>query len=539
MASERPSALLARLGRASPLVRAALVVAGITSAVTTAAIVAQAIAIASVLGHLFRSSHADVAPGLAALGVATVVRVVSLVVGDVAAARSAAPVRRDLRARLVTRAVRHGYTGPADSLTQLATRGVDAVELYLSRYVPALVTSVVAPAVALTWLVVTDPLSGVIVGLSVGLLPIFMVLLGLEAKGRMEQRWREQQYLAGYVGDVVRGMAVLKAHGRSGDAVARVDEVGQSLRRSTMATLRVAFLSGFALELLSSLATALVALVLGLRLMNGTLALSTALAVLLVTPEVFVPLRRAAANFHGSANGVAAAGELLDALEVPVPPEGTIPAPDVVPTLSVVVPAQGGEPAQRVTIPPGARVAVVGPSGAGKTTLLRSLCALGPSPADHVLVDGLDLGRIDRDEWQRRVAWLAQDPHLSGATVRDAVRAGATDVADRAIVAAMAELDLSLDLDRPLGEGAGELSAGERRRLALVRCLLREPLVLVLDEPTAHLDPATRRLVDAALARRTMTRVVASHREIDADVTIRLALPERDPSSRQSAVARV
>jgi ATP-binding cassette subfamily C protein CydCD len=185
VASERPSALLARLGRASPLVRAALVVAGITSAVTTAAIVAQAIAIASVLGHLFRSSHADVAPGLAALGVATVVRVVSLVVGDVAAARSAAPVRRDLRARLVTRAVRHGYTGPADSLTQLATRGVDAVELYLSRYVPALVTSVVAPAVALTWLVVTDPLSGVIVGLSVGLLPIFMVLLGLEAKGRI------------------------------------------------------------------------------------------------------------------------------------------------------------------------------------------------------------------------------------------------------------------------------------------------------------------------------------------------------------------
>ena len=516
--------------------RSALVVAGVTGALTTATVIVQAIAIASALGALFHSSHADLTPSLVALGVATVVRVTSLVVGDVAAARSAAPVRRDLRARLVTRAVRHGYAGSADSLTQLATRGVDAVELYLSRYVPALVTSVVAPVVALAWLVVTDPLSGVIVGVSVALLPIFMILLGLEAKGRMEQRWREQQYLAGYVGDVVRGMAVLKAHGRSREAVARVGEVGESLRRSTMATLRVAFLSGFALELLSSLATALVALVLGLRLMNGSVALSTALAVLLVTPEVFVPLRRAAANFHGSANGVAAAGELLDALESPVPAQGTAPAPDHVPTLRVVVPARDGEPARRVTIPPGARVAVVGPSGAGKTTLLTSWCALRPSAAGHVLVDGVDLRQIDRDEWQRRLAWLAQDPHLSGATVRDVVLAGATGIDDPTIVAAMAELDLALDLDRPLGEGAGELSAGERRRLALVRCLVRDPLVLVLDEPTAHLDPASRRLVNEALARRTMTRVVASHREVDADITIRLDLPARDTPEPESEV---
>ncbi len=539
MDSERPAALLARLGRTSPLVRAALLVAGLTSALTTAAVIAQAVAIAAALGALFHSSHADLAPSLVALGVATLVRAASLVVGDVAAARSAAPVRRDLRARLVDRVVGHGYTGPADSLTQLATRGIDAVELYLSRYVPALVTAVVAPVVALVWLVATDPLSGVIVGLSVGLLPIFMVLLGLEAKGRMEQRWREQQYLAGYVGDVVRGMAVLKAHGRSGDAVAHVDEVGQHLRRATMATLRVAFLSGFALELLSSLATALVALVLGLRLVNGTLTLSSALAVLLVTPEVFVPLRRASANFHGSASGVAAAGELLATLESPVPPEGTAPAPHVVPTLGVAVAASPGEPARLITIPPGALVAVVGPSGAGETTLLRSLCALRPSPAGVVLVDGVDLGRIDRDEWHRRVAWLAQDPHLSGATVRDAVLAGATTLDDRAIAAAMSELGLSLDLDRPLGEGAGELSAGERRRLALVRCLVREPLVLVLDEPTAHLDPLARQLVDAALARRTMTRVVASHRAIDADVTIRLALPDRDAPARRSEVESV
>ncbi|EQD35689.1 ABC transporter-like domain protein, partial [mine drainage metagenome] len=196
--------------------------------------------------------------------------------------------------------------------------------------------------------------------------------------------------------------------------------------------------------------------------------------------------------------------------------------------MGVAVAASPGEPARLITIPPGALVAVVGPSGAGKTTLLRSLCALRPSPAGVVLVDGVDLGRIDRDEWHRRVAWLAQDPHLSGATVRDAVLAGATTLDDRAIAAAMSELGLSLDLDRPLGEGAGELSAGERRRLALVRCLVREPLVLVLDEPTAHLDPLARQLVDAALARRTMTRVVASHRAIDADVTIRLALPDRD-----------
>ena len=526
--AERPSALLARLRRTSPLVQRALVVAVVLGLLSTVAIIGQAVALASLLASLFHNAHAGLRHDLTLFLVATLLRGIAVALSEPVTSRIASPVRRDLRRRALDQVLDSGPIGTVDATVQIATRGVDAIENYIAKYVPSLVLATLAPAILLGWLCLHDLWSAGIVLVCVLLLPIFMVLLGLEAKEKMDERWRDQQRLAGYFGDVVRGMTVLKSFNRSRDALANLDEVGDALQRTTMGTLRVAFLSSFALELLSSLATALVALVLGLRLLNGSLGLSTALAVLLLTPEVFLPLRRSASQFHASANGVAAATDLLGSLSTRR--VGGSSAPLTPPTIELcdVVLAHASrtvpddEPVN-ARIEGGSLVTVVGPSGSGKTTLLRTICGLREPLGGSVLVDGQELSSLDPSSWRKCVAWLPQDPSLPGGSVREVVQMGDASIDDRTIVAAMAEVGLDLDLDQPLGEGAQELSAGQRRRMALVRCVVRRPLVLVLDEPLSHLDPESARLVAQVIHRLTMTRVVATHRLLDADQSVSLS----------------
>jgi ABC-type transport system involved in cytochrome bd biosynthesis fused ATPase/permease subunit len=288
-----------------------------------------------------------------------------------------------------------------------------------------------------------------------------------------------------------------------------------------MATLKVAFLSSFALELLSSLATAMVALILGIRLMNGSLHLGVALAVLLVTPEVFLPLRRSAAQYHGSADGVAAATKLLD-LVGSATTRGSAPRPLTPPDIvleNVDITSEDRHGVENVsaTIPAGELTVIRGPSGSGKTTLLRVLVGLREVDGGTVLVDGVDLAQLDLEQWQSSIAYLPQDPRLPGSTARDVLSMGDDTITDEAMIEVLTSLALRVDLDRELGEGAQALSAGQRRRLALARCLLRRPQLLVLDEPTAHLDERSEALVSDLIHSLTMTRVVATHRNFTAD----------------------
>jgi ATP-binding cassette, subfamily C, bacterial CydCD len=518
--SDSPTNLLRRLGAVTPLARGVVVVSAFASALSSVAIIAQALAIARVVGDLFASPHRSLASALIVLAVASALRAGAGALSTLSAGRLSSPLRRDLRRRALESVLSRGPRSSSDATIQLATRGVEAVEAYLARYVPALAASVVAPALFVAWLFSRDWLSGTIVIVCVALLPLFMALLGAEAKVKMQASWDEQQRLAGYFGDVMRGMATLKAFNRSRDAVASLAAVGRSLRESTMATLRVAFLSSFALELLSSLATALVALFLGVRLLHGDLGLERAVAILIVTPEVFLPLRRVAAAYHASATGVAAGESLLDSLDA-IPRRGNR-APQSAPTLEVVDPR---ESTRRVTIRAGGLLLVTGASGAGKSSLLRRLCTLSPPEPGTVFVDGVDLSEIDAREWRERVAWLAQDPRVSGATVREAVALGDPTITDEQVREALTVVGLDVDVERPLGEAAATLSAGERRRLGLARCLVRQPLVLVLDEPTAHLDPRGGDELATVIAALPMTRVVASHRPFASDATLSLAAP--------------
>ncbi len=521
-----PAALLARLSRVSRLVRRALVVAVVSGLLSTVALVVQATALAALVGALFSHADAGWSRDVTWFVFASGARAVAVGLGDPVIARVARPVRRELRRRALTMVFDDGPVGGTDATVQLLTRGVDAVETYVARFVPALILSGLAPVMLLGWLWWRDWLSALIVVVSLALLPVFMVLLGLEARAKMTERWREQQQLAGYFGDVVRGMTVLKSFNRSHEALSHLDEVGASLRRTTMATLRVAFLSSFALELLSTLATAMVALTLGLRLLNGSLHLNVALAVLLVTPEVFLPLRRAAAQFHASSDGVAAAEELLDLVERPRR-GGTTPPPLTAPTIALRQVAMARADRRDTLVvsaimPAGSLTTVIGPSGSGKTTLLRVLAGLAVADSGRVLVDGTDLAEFSLAQWRSRVAWLSQDPLLPGANVGEVMRMGAA-VSDGQLLASLARVGLDLDLARPLGEGARELSAGQRRRLTLARCLVRQPAVLLLDEPTSHLDRESAELVEKVVRELDMTRVVATHRQFASDYVIDLS----------------
>jgi ABC-type transport system involved in cytochrome bd biosynthesis fused ATPase/permease subunit len=497
---------------------------------TLACLVVQAVSIANALSDGFSHRFAAATSPLVVATVAAVTRAVLVVLSEPLNARIAAPVRRELRRRALL-ATLNGSSRGDDATTRLITQGADDVESYLASYVPALILAGLAPLCLLVWLAYVDLMSAVIIAITVALLPVFMVLLGLAAKDAMDQRFAAHQRLASYFGDVMAGLTTLKAHNRSRHALDTIDDAGNSLAVATMATLKVAFLSTFALELLSAVATALVALALGLRLMTGHVALAVALAVLVVTPEVYLPLRRAAARFHDAAGGVGAATALLDLVATNAA-SGTVAAPTEPPTISVrdaqpihASRDQGDFEPLTVTVPAGSTLVIAGPSGVGKSTLLRAMAGLEPLERGDITVDGTSLLDLDV-AWRQRCAWVPQDAHLPGTTVGDALRCGRT-ILDERLIALLEQLGLDLTLETALGENGATLSAGQRRRLALARALAGEPTVLLCDEPTAHLDDAAARLVEQVIVNSGATNVVASHLPFPGHQRVELRAPER------------
>lgn len=509
--SASPAYLLRRLRGESSYVSGVVAVAVSLGVLLIAVMVVQAVSLARALATLFAGSTA-ITGSIEVFALATLVRTVVVALQEPVMLRGARSVRRQLRARALQRVFDRGPIGTIDGTVQLATIGIEAIEFYLATYLPALILAVLSPLVVLAWLAWRDWWSFVVILVSLLLLPIFMVLLGQEAKGKMLERWRQQQSLAAYLGDVIRGMGVLRSFNREYAAVDGMERASDELNTITMATLRVAFLSSFALELLSSLATAIVALLLGLRLLNGTLVLSTALAVLLLTPEAFLPLRRAAAQFHASSDGIAAAASLLNELDGS-PAAGRVPVP--VTPWALTVTYHG----VTATCPAEGILVVTGPSGSGKTTLLRALAGLDQSVAASIFVNDIELTHVDRTQWQRMVGYVPQDPRLPGRTIRE-VLAGESGVPDAELREVLWRVGLEFDLDRTLGEYGGGLSAGQRCRLALAREVLRQPSLLLLDEPLAHLDPTTASMIETYVRSLAITTVVATHRPFSGDATL-------------------
>jgi len=514
--------------------------------VTTALILAQASLLARVLATAARGAGLTVlASTVLVLLLVLTARAAAAGGGEAAALRAAAVVKSRLRGRLAEHALRLGpswLTGQqAGELTTLATKGIDALDSYFARYLPAALLGVIVPVAVLVRVAAADWISGLVIAGTLPLIPLFAVLIGLHTRERTQRQWRLLARLGGHFLDVIEGLPTLKVSGRAKAQVDVIKAVTDEQRTATMAALRVTFLSALVLELAAALATALVAVEVGLRLLAGHLGYETALLVLLLTPEAYLPLRNLGAQFHASAEGTAAAGRTFQVLDTPLPRRQNCPQrrPEPVPdpsrqpieldAVTVCYPGRA-QPALcevTVTIGSGEHIAVCGPSGAGKSTLLSLLLLFTEPTSGRLAVGGADLAETAAAEWRRYVAWVPQRPYLFAGTVAENIALGQPragfDAIDRAARLAGAEefiAKLPGGYAARLGERALNLSTGQRQRLALARAFLRDAPLLLLDEPTAHLDPATAAeisaVVDAFATGRTVVLVTHDSRELAA-----------------------
>ncbi|MCX5367391.1 thiol reductant ABC exporter subunit CydD [Streptomyces sp. NBC_00124] len=529
-----------RLMRELPVLRRHLARSGALALLAAGLVVAQVTLLATVLADGF-GGHPVTFGTLTALGAVIVGRALLAWARGVLAQRAASGVKHALRERLTDRlgrsaplrlaAGRHGETAT------LLTRGLDTLDPYVTGSLPTMAAAGVVPVAVVGWLFATDWTSALIVVVTLPLIPVFGALVGMHTARRTARQWRLLARLGGHFLDVVAGLPTLRAFGRAQYQARRVGEMADAHRRATMRTLRVAFLSSFVLETVATLSVALVAVPVGLRLLDGHLDLRTALIVLFLTPEAYLPLRAMGAAFHESAEGITVAEQVFAILDEDES-EGAgrggrsgerTAVPEVravsmrLDGVSVVHPGRPAPALDRVSlhVRPGEHIALVGPSGAGKSTLLALLLGFTRPSEGRITVGGTDLDRLDADGWRERLAWVPQRPHLFAASVADNIRLGRPGASEAEVrqAARDAHADefiqaLPRGYDTPLGEHGAGLSAGQRQRIAIARAFLKDAPVLLLDEPTAHLDPDSEAAVTHATVRlmRGRTAIVVAHR---------------------------
>ncbi|MET8172529.1 thiol reductant ABC exporter subunit CydD [Streptomyces clavifer] len=515
---------LLRYARATRFFLAAVVGLGLVGA---ALVIAQAMLVAEVVVGGFEDglTVAGLRTPLLLLAAVALGRALVAWLTELAAHRASAAVKSELRGRLMARAAELGpewlsgrRTG---SLVALATRGVDALDDYFSRYLPQLGLAVVVPVAVLARIVTEDWVSAAIIVVTLPLIPLFMILIGWATQSRMDRQWQLLSRLSGHFLDVVAGLPTLKVFGRAKAQAESIRAITSQYRQATLKTLRIAFLSSFALELLATLSVALVAVTIGMRLVHGELDLYTGLVILILAPEAYLPIRQVGAQYHAAAEGLSAAEEIFSVLETEPSARGSgdVPPSPRLELEGVTVRHAGRtEPSldsASLVVEPGETVALVGPSGVGKSTLLSVVLGFAQPDEGRVMVGGTDLSGLSAERWREQIAWVPQRPHLFAGTIAENVRLARPDADDDAVMAALREAgahDFVAGLaDGPrtrLGEDGAGLSAGQRQRLALARAFLADRPLLLLDEPTASLDGETEAGIVDAVRRLAVGRTV-------------------------------
>ena len=517
----------------------------VTGMVTAVLVVAQAFLISGAVSRVTSegASPTSVRGLVMALGAVVVARALVVLLQETHAHRSATGTIVELRRLVLEHAAQLGPRWQAlhgAETATLVTRGLDDLEPYFTRYLPQLVlAATVTPATVLV-LITQDWPAAVAVVCTLPLIPIFMILIGRMTQSVSQERLETMRVLGDQVLDLISGLPTLKALGRERGPAERVRSLGGAYRRTTMSTLRIAFLSGAVLEFITTLSVAIIAVEIGFRLVAGRLDLFTGLLVLMVAPEVYQPLRQVGFQFHASANGVAAAESVFEVLETPVPKRGTLPAPDLrtagieLDAVSVAARGTWAPAGLSATIRPGGLVALIGQSGAGKTTATQILLGLMPADRGQVRIvpdsghapqgGAVDLSEIDPATWWEQIAWVPQRPTITPGTVLDNVAPGASvgdgvpdELAEAARATGFDEVVATLPQgwETTVGSGGAGLSVGQRQRLALTRALYSTAPLVVMDEPTAHLDAASEAHVLTAvraLHASGRTVVVIAHR---------------------------
>ena len=569
-----------------------IAITALAGGMTALLVVAQAVLISRSVSPIITSRTAlnAVAPLIVLLALVMAARVIILYTQEALAHRAATRTIIELRRHVLQRAAALGPRWQAEHSSDTATlltRGLDDLEPYFTRYLPQLLlAATVTPLTALVMLVEDLP-SAIAVACTIPLIPIFMILIGRLTQHHSEERLTAMERLGGQVLDLLAGLPTLKALGREIGPAGRVRALGRAYNTATMQTLRIAFLSGAVLEFITTLSVAIIAVQVGFRLLFGHMDLATALLVIMIAPEIYQPLRQVGFHFHASANGVAAANAVFEILDTPLPERGTMPAPDLasavieIEELSVAARGSWAPAGLTAQIRPGRLVALTGPSGAGKTTTSQVLMSLLPADrgtvrvipngadgngtsgteaaqgAEDAVMSSLDLSEIEPTTWWSQIAWVPQRPVIVPGTVLDNVigadraseftgvtssRLGrvlpSLDAAARATGFDEVVSSLPHGWQTRVGQGGAGLSVGQRQRLSLTRALMSDAPLVVLDEPTAHLDAASEaHVLDGVEMLRSQHRtvVVIAHRaalvSMADDVIDVTSRPAREPGN--------
>lgn len=528
-----------RLLRLAGSVRGPLLVTVVAIVTATGAAIAQMLVIAHIVADVFLdpslAGHGRaMTPSLALLVSLVAVRAVAVGVIEASGQRIASHVKAQLRRAVVAGLIGQGRQLGRERTGELVTttvEGIEKLDAFYRRFVPQVLTTLTAPLLIVLAVAFIDPLSAALLALTAPLIPLFMWLLGNAAARRSRDQWQALTSLGGRFLDTLQGLPTLTAFGRAAEAAMNVNDASDRLRVKTMNVLRVAFLSGFVLELAASLSTAIVAASIGVRLIEGWMTFRIGLAVLLLTPEFYLPFRQLAQRHHAAMEGTAAAERvfaIIDAAALTdVPPSLALPLSASKPLIIFDAgysypdsesPALVGVSA---TFAPRTLTAIVGGSGAGKSTLLSLLLRLIDLTHGRLELGGRDSRELSPAEWRQHFAFVPQRPRFIHASVAENLRLGRAEasLADLEMAAQWARIDdvirrLPDSYDTVIDENASALSGGERQRLAIARALVKDASILVLDEPTSSVDARTEALLNDTLAHvcRARTVIVVTHR---------------------------
>ena len=503
-----------------------LLLLGLTCLVESLAIVGQAWFFGTLINNFIFSENTlhDERYTIIYLGIAIVVRLLAHYVQESVANRLGSAVKATFRERALEHMFKLGvqHKERHGDVIHMLTDGLEQVDAYVARYIPQILYAIMIPLIMGIAIVDTLPIIGIILIITVPLIPFFMILIGKQADRLNKEQWERMSFLSGHFLDVLQGITTLKLFGRAKDQIKVIGRLSEEFKDSTLRVLRVAFLSALVLELVSTISTALIAVYLGLTLLDGEISFFSAFFILLLAPEFYTPFRQLGAAFH---TGMAGKTSILKYEEfmnrqpsLPIGGQsqlkGKVQAIEIKDLTFTYEDSENGVQHISLEAKRNSPIMLVGESGAGKSTIAHIIGGFLTAPKGSVTIDGLDLCDIDIEWWRQQITYVSQHPHIMKGTLRDVLSFG-MNVSDEEIIEACKEVQL-LDvinrqqdgLDTVIGEGGLGLSGGERQRVALVRAFLRKGQVLILDEVTAHLDVKTEAIISSAIKRLMDNKIV-------------------------------